>query len=257
MNGLWRIREKALKPGKIIADYLIEDVIGIGSYGIVYSATSTILDKPVIIKQLRARKQNKAGVASFNKEKDILQRLDHHSIPSFVDFFHSQGRHFLVMKRMSGITLDKLIFEQGKAFTKFEAFQVIEKIIRILDDLHSEGIVHLDLRPPNIMVDNEEQVSIIDFGLSAFINGTVKKRSNSLMREPQPKSDFYAIGHTLLFILYSAYTPTSKKRKSWEEELELSALQKQFIRKLLQIESPFLHTKEVLSKIRIILQDIK
>ncbi|WP_449539318.1 serine/threonine protein kinase [Ferdinandcohnia sp. Marseille-Q9671] len=251
MNGLWKLIDKPFKPGTILSNYCINEFIGMGSYGLIYHATSNVSGIEVIIKQLRTRKRTKNGVASFEKEKELLQLLSHPSLPTFIDYFQYQNRPFLVMSRMNGQPLDTLLFEKHKAFSKHEGFQLIENVLEVVHYVHCQKIVHLDLRPPNILVENQ-QISIIDFGLADFINSPVKKASNSLMRETQPKSDFYALGHTLLFILYSGFIPQTKKKRSWEEELNLSNEEKFFIRRLLQIEEPFTDTSEALTTVRLL-----
>ncbi|MFS0865437.1 serine/threonine protein kinase [Fredinandcohnia sp. 179-A 10B2 NHS] len=252
MNLLTRVREKVHQPGTLLLGYSIHSVIGMGSYGVLYLATSPKTNKQVIIKQLRCRKLTKAGRESFNTEKEILIKLSHPSLPKLLDSFTYLGKPYLVMSKVYGDNLDKLIFKEKKLFSKEESFLLLEEVVKVVQYFHNNGIVHQDLRPPNIIVDGRK-IGIIDFGLADFINLDTELPSPSLMREKLPKSDFYALGHTLLFVLYSSYSPSSKKKRTWEDELDLSKEEKHFIRRLLQIEEPFENVAEVLLNLHLIL----
>jgi serine/threonine-protein kinase len=97
---------------------------------------------------------------------------------------------------------------------------------------------------------------VIDFGLADFFDDM---RHNSLgasmdgydiekklKREIHYKSDFYALGHFVLFLLYSSYTPNSKQEKSWEEELKITDQTRLLIRRLLQLDEPYRCVQEVI-----------
>ena len=79
---------------------------------------------------------------------------------------------------------------------------------------HSKGIIHRDLRIPNILM-KEKQVSIIDFGLAKYKGderATTYEGEQALMREVHFRSDFYALGHFSLFLLYAGYESTEKTK---------------------------------------------
>ncbi|MFT4416736.1 serine/threonine protein kinase [Fredinandcohnia humi] len=237
-------------------NYQINSTVGLGSYGVLYLATSFQTGKEVVIKQLRKRKHTNEGMESFEREALLLQQLSHPAIPKYVDYLVFQNKPYLVMSKMKGVSLDQLIFQQKRVFSKRESFQFCEDLLKVVQYLHHFGIVHRDLRPPNILLDNND-IAVIDFGLAQFMKRENKESPDSLMRECHPRSDFYAIGHTLLFVLYSGYTPSARKKKSWEEELEdLTTEEIRFIRKLLQIEAPFENVSQVLSSLRSILQKL-
>lgn len=252
MNLITRVREKIHQPGTLLLGYKVHSVIGMGSYGVLYLATSLKMKNQVVIKQLRRRKLTQVGRESFSKEKEIMNKLSHPSLPKLLDSFSYQGKPYLVISKVHGDNLDKLIFEEKKLFSKVESFLLLEEVLEVVQYFHNNGIVHQDLRPPNIIVDGKK-IGVIDFGLADFISSESKLPSTSLMREKLPKSDFYALGHTLLFVLYSSYSPTSKKKRTWEDELNLSNVEKHFIRRLLQIEEPFENVEEVLLNLRLIL----
>ncbi|MCA1030903.1 protein kinase [Bacillus timonensis] len=249
MNFLTRIREGILPAHSILKHYSIKRILGMGSYGISYEAIDLKSGKTVVIKQLRKRQHHSKGFQSLQLEKEILQKLSHPNIPKYIEAFKLKKDYFLVMTKIDGVSLEDLLFEQNRVFSKSESFDLIYKAFSVVSYFQDQNIVHLDLRPPNILL-QDEHLSIIDFGLSRFLSDS-GYTSDSPMRRLTPKSDFYALGHTLLFLLYSNYTPTSSVEQSWENELSLSIQEKCFIRRLLQAEdnSPFNNVQEVMHEL--------
>ena len=105
--------------------------------------------------------------------------------------------------------------------------------------MHEQGIVHRDLRIPNIILQNDK-MTIIDFGLATKIDHSVRiDQIDNPKKAASPVSDLYALGHFMLFLLYSTYSPTSKKSRSWQEELALPTILQNYIEQLLMIQTPF------------------
>lgn len=253
MNIFWVLRDKILYPNSILQQYRIHSSLGMGSYGITYHATDMRTGNEVVIKQLRRRKHSRIGIRSYHKEIEMLKDLSHPSLPNYIESFTYQNQYYLVMEKVSGKSIEELLFQENVVFSKVQCFELMKKVMTIVNHLHNCGMVHRDLRPPNIILDGNN-VGIIDFGLARFLyEKREKKKRTSLMREIHPRSDFYALGHTLLFLLYSGYEPSTKKKKSWEEELDLSDYEKSFIRKLLQIDPPFHSASEILHSLENIL----
>lgn len=248
--------EKKLKNGKIIRDrYIIKEFIGKGSYGQVYIAFDRKLKKNIIVKQLRRRKlMSTEGVKSFIREASILKGLNHPSIPKLIEDFQSDGNRFIIMEQMEGKNFEELIFHEKKQFNEQESFHTLLALLDIVKYLHSQGIVHRDLRIPNIMI-KDNQLYLIDFGLARKIEDNQLPETDlfpeekRLMREVSFKSDFYALGHFVLFLLYSTYETDSKIEKSWEDELDLTMIAKKVIRRLLQIDAPYNHVNELIEDV--------
>lgn len=241
--------EIPFRPKTILHNrYQIEQFIGKGSYGMVYCAMDLQDKRFVIVKQLRKRK-TKVRAGMLQHEANILSTLDHPSIPKLIDLFDTDKRNFLVMEFMEGDNVEDLIFMERKVFSEKESFKLLLNVIPVIEYIHGKNLVHRDLRLPNLLL-SPSKVSVIDLGLATFIGHHLDKEplesmplEKRLYREPAVKSDFYALGHFLLFLLYSGYKPSSKQEQSWEEELSLSPPSVNLIRKLLQIDSPY---KEVL-----------
>lgn len=246
--------ESKFKPGTLIGDYQIIRPLGIGSYGITYLADSKRICEKVVIKQLRKHKRKiKKGIDSFQKEKEILSSLSHPSIPRFIEEKKIGKQHVLILEYKKGRTVEEEIFEKGTKYLEKEAFFYLFKVLEIVKYLHEHHIVHRDLRIPNILID-EHQVNIIDFGLARFTYDVEEYRSSyllekRLMREIHFRSDFYALGHFVLFLLYSTFTTISVKEKSWEEELDISSYAKHIIRRLLMLAQPYDEIDELIEDV--------
>jgi serine/threonine-protein kinase len=258
--GIKDFLERPYQAGKIINHrYRIENCLGMGSYGITYIACDIVTNQYVVLKQMRKTKRNK-GTFSFQREAQILKMLKHPRIPELYDSFMIKDIPHLVMELISGKTVEDLIFKEGKTFTERESFQLLKDILAIVQYIHQNGIVHRDLRIPNIIL-NDGNVYIIDFGLARFLTESERENNDDviekkLRREISVKSDFYALGHFLLFLLYSTYEPTVKEERSWEEELSLSTEARYILRKLLQIDAPYENIHELSADINRLLQKL-
>jgi serine/threonine protein kinase, bacterial len=241
--GIERFRERSYQGGEIVNErYRIEKRLGMGSYGIAYMAYDTTTGERVVLKQMRKTKLKK-GLYSFQRETEIMRKLQHPRIPKLYDSFFINNIPHLVMEFISGKTVENLIFDEGKTFTERESFELLMDILSIVQYIHLNGIVHRDLRIPNIIL-QEGKAYIIDFGLARFlteqkIGHNVYFIEKQLRREISVKSDFYALGHFMLYLLYSTYEPTVKEERSWEEELALSAEARCILRKMLHIDAPY------------------
>ncbi|MCK6256108.1 serine/threonine protein kinase [Fictibacillus sp. KIGAM418] len=248
------ILDRPLKPGTtLFGRYRINKALGMGSYGITYTALDKYSGKTVAVKQLRKTKAwTKAGRQFFERETGILKQLNHPAIPTVHQAWQDDCGRFIVMDYVSGKTFEDLIFEEGIRFTEVEALSILKEGLSIVSSFHEKGIVHRDLRIPNIISD-QGKLHIIDFGLACRLSEDddhlVKYKQRNPMREATIKSDFYALGHFLLFLLYSSYEPETKKEKSWEEELSLSPEVQSLLRRLLQIDESFRSAEEIIREI--------
>jgi serine/threonine-protein kinase len=150
------------------------------------------------------------------------------------------------MEYVNGKTFEQLIFEEGKMYSEREAFQIGLQLLQMIDWLHHNGIIHRDIRIPNVMI-NQNQLKLIDFGLARRfnINCLPSFHLDYIKKVISPISDFYALGHFPLFLLYSTYEFEGAKEKSWEEELGLSESARRIIRRLLAIDGLYQSCKEI------------
>jgi tetratricopeptide (TPR) repeat protein len=210
-----------LQPGTVInGHYLLERPLGQGGFGAVFAARDTVLNSPVALKFLDpSHTADERKFLRVQREITIARRItDPHLVKIFsLEEWH--GVHFFVMELVSGTSLADCIRSRERlAWSEFQPLflQILEGIAV----LHRHGIVHRDLKPSNIMIDGQEQVKVLDFGLSKEI-GDVEKTSSigEIVGTPlyitpeqvqgQPldgRSDIYQLG-LLLYIAISGVHP--------------------------------------------------
>lgn len=221
-------------------------LLGFGSYGRTYLVEDTTSHQIYVLKCLRPKHRlHKKTKHKFIQEIQMLQQLSLPFTPSIKMTGMIQDLPFFVMDFIDGQTFEQLIFKNGQVFTVAQSLLVTQQLLKQIVALHQKGIVHRDLRIPNILLVND-QLHIIDFGLAAYI----KKMDLSSIRNPKRAenhiSDLYFVGHFLLFLLYSSYKPTTHKERSWQEELSLPDDIKLFLERLLCIKEPFHNAEEAL-----------
>ena len=236
--------DRPFKKGKVICGrYEIIDVLGMGSYGITYVANDIVQQKKVVVKQLRKTKQRTSqGLKSYHYEAKLLSQLNHPQIPSLYEAIETDEGCFLVMELIQGKTFEDLIFEEKCVYTEEQALNILLNILDVVSAIHEQGIVHRDLRIPNI-IDVNGTIYVIDFGLARFLGDHEETSTlieeQQFMRQTSAASDIYALGHFLLFLLYSGYEPTEKQERSWEQELSLSTPIKTIIQKMLRADESY------------------
>ena len=219
--------------------YHFAGIFGMGAYGVAYLLIHKQTKQKVIMKRLRAKhRHNAKSRIKFKQEITMLQSLDLSSVPALLNEGEVSNIPFYLMEYVDGSTFQQIIFEENRQFSEMECLQIAKQLFEIVLSLHKHGIVHRDLRIPNILSQNG-QLKIIDFGLAAYIKEDINLSIKNPKKVENHISDLYYIGHFLLFLLYSNYEPSSKKERSWQEELQIPAELKQFIERLLLIRPAF------------------
>jgi serine/threonine protein kinase len=156
--------------GKTISHYTILEKLGEGGMGIVYKALDTKLNREVALKFLPDRVNNdETAKARFLQEAQAAAGLNHSNICTVHGVEEHEGSLFMVMEYVQGGTLrEKLPFAKID-----DAVQVAMQIGEALQEAHSKGIVHRDIKADNIMLTSKSQAKVMDFGL-AKLKGTLK-----------------------------------------------------------------------------------
>ena len=139
--------------------------IGIGSFGTVYKARDTELDRTVAIKIPRAGNVPRPeDLDRFLREARSAAQLKHPNIVSLYDAGQSDGTCYLVSEFIQGATLAERL--SAKRFSFRQAAELIAEVADALHYAHEHGVVHRDLKPSNIMLDMEGRPHLMDFGLA-------------------------------------------------------------------------------------------
>ena len=219
------------------------DTLGLGSYGVAYLLQHQQTNEKYVLKRLRVKhKNNKKTQGNFQQEISFLQKKMHPNLPVIKKVGFVEGLPYYIMNYIDGYTFEQLIFKMGMKFSVEESLTIVKQLLEIVLTIHSHGIAHRDLRIPNILL-RDSELNIIDFGLACYMKDEVDFDS---IRNPKRVesyiSDLYCIGHFLLYLLYSNYTPTRKKERCWQEELQLPQDIQTYIERLLLIQPSFPNT---------------
>ncbi len=155
-----------------IGRYEIIEKLGQGSMGIVYKGRDTAINRIVAIKTVKLQGEESSSdktemVQRFYQEARIAGQLSHPNITTVYDVGENEGIHFIVMECIEGIPLTKFISEKSTRPLK-EKVNLIVLMARALHYAHQKGVIHRDIKPANIMIIDDLQVKIMDFGIAKF-----------------------------------------------------------------------------------------
>ena len=193
----------ALPPGEFAAGTVLGDryeiiaLLGQGGMGAVYKARDTELDRLVALKIIRPElTTNPEILKRFKQELILARQVTHRNVIRIFDLGQADGFKFITMEYLEGKDLRAVLREKGK-LTPEEAARIILQICRALEAAHSEGVIHRDLKPQNIMLDANGRAYVMDFGIarSAYLPGMTQ--TGALIGTPEYMSPEQAKGEKL------------------------------------------------------------
>jgi len=196
-------RSKQTKIGR----YEILEKIGEGGFGIVYRGRDPMLDREWAIKVLKSDVASAPDfVERFHREARLAASLRHPNIVNVIELSEQEGRFFLVMDLLPGGPLSGLL-KDGKPLPLNRAVELLKPIADALDYAHRKGMIHRDVKPSNIIFNEDGQPVLTDFGLgkslseagattTGMVLGTAEYMAPEqiLGKEPSPAMDIYAFG---------------------------------------------------------------
>lgn len=225
--------DKYFNRNDIVNGYKIVTMIGQGRYGIAYLAINKFGQK-CVVKQLR-NEMLKITRDSAIYEERILKTLNSSRFPKFISEFRDEFRQGYLLEYIDGIVFHDLINKEGHEFTREEIYEAALQLLELAEILHSQGIVHRDIRTPNVILMKNNQLALIDFGLARFI-----KSGYSV------KTDYWYIGDFLLQLYYSTYNNIINKfERPWFEELDLTTQERIFLRRLMGLDRRYRSISEI------------
>ncbi|MBF6619502.1 MAG: serine/threonine protein kinase [Patulibacter sp.] len=158
-----------LHPGELLAGYRIERQLGRGATGVVYLARQVALDRPVALKVVGSPWAADAAFrARFRHEAQAAAALDHPNVVTVLDSGEDDDRLWLAMRLVDGPDLRVLLRRTGRLEPE-HAVSVVEQVAGALDAAHAAGLVHRDVKPGNVLVEDAPggalHVELADFGL--------------------------------------------------------------------------------------------
>ncbi|MBX2867251.1 MAG: serine/threonine protein kinase [Acidiferrobacterales bacterium] len=250
-------RRYPIKSGESIENYLVEGVIGGGGFSIVYRAFDATLGESVVLKEyfpnllairgsgndikpITPKKKSAfdVGMQQFFAEAHALSKVSHPNVINIINVFRSNNTAYMVSKLQPGKDLRWMIKRcQGDLDQGFIQ-KVMPPVISGVDSLHRAGILHLDIKPANILLRTVGGPLLLDFGASKTMSRQERFSSFQTLTpgfappeqhhkaELGPGSDIYAIGATIYACVTGRPPPTSLKREQKERELKLKGAEK-------------------------------
>jgi hypothetical protein len=220
--------------GEVIAGYRLEGVLGRGGMGVVYEATQLSLDRRIALKMVSPLVgRDPVLLARFRREALLQAALDH---PHIVDVYEAglaaEGM-YIAMRLVRGETLKAKI--QQRRVSLDSTLQILGPVAEALDDAHSAGLVHRDVKPENVLVSVHNHAYLADFGLVHSEREPTLTAPGRLMgtpgyiapelrcgNDPTPASDVYAFSAMLLECLAATGSPSPVLKTVLERGLAFS-----------------------------------
>jgi TolA-binding protein/tRNA A-37 threonylcarbamoyl transferase component Bud32 len=213
--------------GQTLSHYRILEKLGEGASAVVYKADDLSLGRAVVVKVVSPDlSMDPATLTRFEHEARTASSLNHPNICTVYEINQHQGCHFIVMERLEGEELSRVI--RRAPVDPYRAIELVIQIADALDAAHAERILHRDLKPANIFVSERDQVKLLDFGLAMLlpagrqtapavglrprptVGGTVPYMSPEQTRgeELDARSDLFAVG-VVMYEMLTACRPFS------------------------------------------------
>ena len=202
---------------KKIGKYEIQSILGKGAMGIVYKALDPDINRKVAVKTIRfdlasEETDNEEIMQRFMREAQAAGKLTHPNIITIFDVGREQDLTYIVMQFIEGPSLQRLI-AQGEKFSVPDVTKLMESVCGALDYAHQHGIVHRDIKPGNILLDNNKRPYICDFGVARVDTSTLTQSGTAvgtpsymspeqvMGKKVDKRSDIFSIGCILYEIL--------------------------------------------------------
>jgi ABC-type branched-subunit amino acid transport system substrate-binding protein/DNA-binding beta-propeller fold protein YncE len=220
-------------PGSTFAGYRVECMVGRGGMGVVYRATDLSLDRPVALKLIAPElAQDERFRARLMKEPRLAASLDHPNVIPIYEAGEYDGRWYVAMRFVAGDDLRALL-RRERTLDPERALGLLGQIAGALDAAHRRGLVHRDVKPANVLIDEDDHAYLTDFGITKRLGaasahtgelvGTLDYLAPEQIRGEavDGRSDSYA----LACVLYECLAGVAPFRRETEAETMWAHLQ--------------------------------
>jgi serine/threonine protein kinase len=202
--------------GELVADrYELQELVGTGGMSSVYRAVDTLLERNVALKILHPHYGDDAEyVERFRREARAVAQLSHPNIVTVIDRGEDDDRQYIVFEYVDGESLKQLVDRTGPLPAR-RAVELALQVAEALAFAHHSGLVHRDVKPQNVLVTEDGEAKVTDFGIARSLDvehgvtqtGTVLGTSNYISPEQArgqtvtPATDVYSLGVVLFELL--------------------------------------------------------
>ncbi len=197
---------------QFLKGYELHEQVGAGGFGVVYRAYQPLLKRAVAIKAILPKYANQSEfIRRFEVEAELVARLEHPHIIPLYDYWREPNGAYLVMRWLGGGSLRHAL-EQGRWDTP-RIVRLVDEITAALMTAHRHGVVHRDIKPDNILLDEESNAYLADFGIAKDV-GAAEVTQGAVIGSPAylapeqirgeavtGKADQYSLGVTLFELL--------------------------------------------------------
>jgi serine/threonine protein kinase len=243
-----------LPPRSVLHEqYVIGRVLGHGGFGITYIGWDKLLERKLAVKEYfpagiamrtsgtaevshysgTQQKDYDYGLERYLEEARLLARFSSHpNILSVLNFFKANGTAYIVTEFLEGHTFQKELELAGGRLSFEETMQTMLPVLRALEDVHAEGILHRDISPDNIHIGTNRQIKLLDFGAARIALGERSKNLSVILKEgyapPEqyhsrgnqgPWTDVYACAATIYRAITGKHVPPALDRMA-EDDLK-------------------------------------
>jgi serine/threonine protein kinase len=203
-----------IDPTKI-GRYEILGELGRGAMGVVFRAQDPVLDRQLAIKTVFVPAEDadrKEYEQRFTQEARAAGRLAHPGLVTIYDVGHEGGVVYMAMELLEGVDLGAQSAQ--RRFSVAESLAIVERVADALAFAHDRGVVHRDIKPPNIMLIGDGRVKIMDFGIARIRSSDLKTQTGMMMGTPRymspeqvagrpvdQRSDIFSLGTVLYELL--------------------------------------------------------
>jgi tetratricopeptide (TPR) repeat protein/predicted Ser/Thr protein kinase len=176
----------SLRPGGVLGNrYEILSVLGEGGMGAVYKARDRELDRLVAVKVIRPELAGQPDLLQrFKQELILARKVTQRNVIRIFDLGDADGIKFITMEYVEGHDLKSLLTQRGK-LPADQAVDIVLQVCLALDAAHSEGVVHRDLKPQNIMIDQQGKALVMDFGIARSLEFGGMTQTGALIGTPE------------------------------------------------------------------------
>ncbi len=196
----------------MLANFRLEGLLGLGGMSVVLRARDLVLDRPLAIKLLNEfYRDQPERIARFEQECELMAKVRHENVVSVYSAGRVKGQFYIAMELINGRNLEELVQEQGP-MEPMRALNVLRQVVHGLDAACRSGLLHRDMKPGNILICDDGQAKVLDFGLSLGKRDANTEEiiwatpyyvpPETLMRQPEDaRADIYSLGMTMRHLL--------------------------------------------------------